>query len=59
MMRDEVYHFIALGTFVERADNIARLLDVKFLAASDYKVDTLADVEEFTFGRLFCARCPL
>jgi uncharacterized alpha-E superfamily protein len=49
MMRDEVYHFIALGTFVERADNIARLLDVKFLAASDYKVDTLADVEEFYF----------
>jgi len=49
MMRDEVYHFIALGTFVERADNIARLLDVKFLAASDHKVDTLADVEEFYF----------
>lgn len=49
MMRDEVYHFIALGTFVERADNIARLLDVKFLAANDRKVDTLAHVEEFYF----------
>lgn len=49
MMRDEVFHFITLGTFVERADNIARLLDVKFLAASDHSGDTLAHVEEFYF----------
>jgi uncharacterized alpha-E superfamily protein len=49
MMRDEVYHFIALGTFIERADNIARLLDVKFLAASEYKGDTLAHIEEFYY----------
>lgn len=49
MMRDEVYHFIALGTFVERADNIARLLDVKFLAAKEHTGDTLAHVEEFYF----------
>jgi len=49
MMRDEVYHFIVLGTFIERADNIARLLDVKFLAAQEYTGDTLAHVEEFYF----------
>lgn len=49
MIRDEVYHFIALGTFIERADNIARLLDVKFLAASEYTGDTLAHAEEFYY----------
>ena len=49
MIRDEVYHFIALGTFIERADNIARLLDVKFLAAAEHKEDTLAHVEEFYY----------
>lgn len=30
MLRDEGYGFIRLGTFLERADNTARLLDVKY-----------------------------
>ncbi len=30
MLRDEGYSFIRLGTFIERADNTARLLDVKY-----------------------------
>ena len=30
MLQDEAYHFIRLGSFLERADNTARLLDVKF-----------------------------
>jgi uncharacterized alpha-E superfamily protein len=30
MLRDEAYEFIRLGTFMERADNTARLLDVKY-----------------------------
>jgi uncharacterized alpha-E superfamily protein len=30
MMRDEGYSFIRLGTFIERADNTARILDVKY-----------------------------
>jgi uncharacterized alpha-E superfamily protein len=30
MLRDEGYHFIRLGTFMERADNTARILDVKY-----------------------------
>ena len=29
-LRDEGYSFIRLGTFIERADNTARLLDVKY-----------------------------
>ena len=37
MLMDEALHFLRLGTFLERADNTARLLDVKFqaLASSD------------------------
>jgi uncharacterized alpha-E superfamily protein len=30
MLRDEAIHFIQLGTYLERADNTARILDVKF-----------------------------
>jgi uncharacterized alpha-E superfamily protein len=30
MSRDEGYHFMTLGTSVERADNTVRLLDIKF-----------------------------
>jgi uncharacterized alpha-E superfamily protein len=33
MLQDEALNFIRLGTFLERADNTARILDVKFLAA--------------------------
>ena len=30
MLRDEAFHFSRLGTFLERADNTARILDVKY-----------------------------
>jgi uncharacterized alpha-E superfamily protein len=30
MLRDEVYSFARAGTFVERADNTARILDIKY-----------------------------
>jgi uncharacterized alpha-E superfamily protein len=33
MLRDEAFYFIRLGTFLERADNTARILDVKFHGA--------------------------
>ncbi|MCW7538186.1 alpha-E domain-containing protein [Aquabacterium sp. A7-Y] len=32
MLQDEAFHFLRIGTFLERADNTARLLDVKFHA---------------------------
>eukprot|EP01034_Spumella_vulgaris_P031378 gene31378-38758_t len=35
MLRDDAVHFIRLGTFLERADNTARILDVKFHGARD------------------------
>src|SRR3954469_19502251 len=30
MLQDEAFHFLRIGSFLERADNTARLLDVKF-----------------------------
>ena len=37
MLQDEAFYFLRLGTFLERADNTARLLDVKFHAVeSDF-----------------------
>lgn len=30
MLRNDIYNFARIGTFVERADNIARILDVKY-----------------------------
>jgi uncharacterized alpha-E superfamily protein len=38
MLQDEALHFLRIGTFLERADNTARLLDVKFqaLGGGDY-----------------------
>ena len=35
MLKDEAMHFIRLGTFLERADNTARILDVKFHGAKN------------------------
>ena len=32
MLQDEAFHFLRIGSFLERADNTARLLDVKFHA---------------------------
>jgi uncharacterized alpha-E superfamily protein len=34
MLMDEALHFMRLGTFLERADNTARLVDVKFHAVA-------------------------
>lgn len=36
MLKDEAFHFIRLGTFLERADNTARILDVKFHGAEHH-----------------------
>ncbi|MCO5976111.1 alpha-E domain-containing protein [Ideonella oryzae] len=37
MLQDEAFHFLRIGSFLERADNTARLLDVKFQAVeSDF-----------------------
>ena len=52
MLQDEALHFLRIGTFLERADNTARLLDVKFqaLAGGDYfGPDPAKDLQEVDF----------
>lgn len=44
MLKDEAFHFIRLGTFLERADNTARLIDVKFHGA-DRKLLAATDMD--------------
>ncbi|MBO9537115.1 alpha-E domain-containing protein [Herbaspirillum sp.] len=40
MLKDEAFHFIRLGTFLERADNTARIIDVKFHGARESQSQT-------------------
>ena len=47
MLQDEAFHFLRLGTFLERADNTARLVDVKFHAAQKNLANALD--EDFDF----------
>ena len=50
MPMDEALHFIRIGTFLERADNTARLLDVKFHAlAGDYFGSAAKESHEVDF----------
>ncbi len=50
MLRDDAYRFVRLGTFVERADNTARLLDVKYhlLLPSGEEVGGAVDYYEWS-----------
>ena len=41
MLMDESLHFMRLGTFLERADNTARLVDVKFHGVQTDRLGTL------------------
>ncbi|MGE0073508.1 MAG: alpha-E domain-containing protein [Thiomonas sp.] len=50
MLQDEAYHFLRIGTFLERADNTARLLDVKFHARqNDFHGSNGARGQEYDF----------
>lgn len=49
MMRGETYDFIQLGSYIERADNTARLLDVKFLAATESLEESESSVNDFYY----------
>ena len=40
MLQDESFHFLRLGSFLERADNTARMVDVKFHAAENKFIAT-------------------
>ena len=50
MLQDEAFHFLRLGTFLERADNTARLVDVKFHAVeTDFMGATQEKDQEYDF----------
>jgi len=51
MLMDDSLHFLRIGTFLERADNTARLLDVKFQALTgDYfGADNVKESQEIDF----------
>ncbi len=50
MLQDESFQFLRLGTFLERADNTARLLDVKFHAVqSDFFGTASEKDQEYDF----------
>lgn len=52
MLTDEAMYFIRLGTFLERADNTARILDVKYHAAKDGKADSLTQRDFYYWAAL-------
>jgi uncharacterized alpha-E superfamily protein len=51
MLMDEALHFLRIGTFLERADNTARLLDVKFhaLAGEYFGAGNVKESQEVDF----------
>ena len=50
MLQDEALHFMRMGTFLERADNTARLVDVKFHAVqSDFYGAASEKDQEYDF----------
>ncbi|MDR1708121.1 MAG: alpha-E domain-containing protein [Candidatus Accumulibacter sp.] len=54
MLQDEAYHFIRLGGYIERADNTARILDVKYhvLAAASGAGDEEDASDFYQWGAL-------
>ncbi len=51
-LRDEAYSFIRLGTFIERADNTARILDVKYHTLLPSLGDVGGAVDYYQWGSL-------
>jgi len=52
MLRDEAYDFIRLGTHLERADNTARILDVKYHTLLPSAADVGGAVDYYQWGAL-------
>ncbi len=52
MVRDEAYQFMRLGTFIERADNTARILDVKYHTLLPRVSDVGGAVDYYQWGAL-------
>ncbi len=52
MLQDQAFNFIRLGTFLERADNTARILDVKFKFLTDDNIQAGAQSEFYYLAAL-------
>jgi uncharacterized alpha-E superfamily protein len=52
MYRDDAFHFIRLGTFLERADNTARILDIKYHQLMPARRRNGEAVDYFQWGAL-------
>ena len=52
LLRDEAYHFIRLGTHIERADNTARILDVKYHTLLPSAADVGGAVDYYQWSAL-------
>jgi uncharacterized alpha-E superfamily protein len=53
LLRDEAYNFLLIGTFLERADNTARILDVKFHRLSpDGRCDDAMDAGYYAWSEV-------
>ena len=50
--RDQPYHFVRLGTFIERADNTARILDVKYFILLPKATDVGSDIDLHQWGQI-------
>lgn len=49
MLKDEAFHFIRMGTHLERADNTARILDVKFHGIQGETADSPQSQPDFYY----------
>ena len=56
LLRYDTYYFSQLGTFIERADNTARILDVKYYILLPQPSDVGSELDSSN-GRRSCARC--
>ena len=56
LVKDDAFWFMRLGTFIERADNTARILDVKF-EMLEQRAERRRSRSITTTGRRCCVRC--
>lgn len=47
MLKDDSFHFLRLGTFLERADNTARILHVKFQGSGQFDGASTTEVSDY------------
>ena len=52
MLHDDAFHFIRLGTFIERADNTARILDVKYHVLLPHGEEVGGLIDYYQWGAL-------